>query len=102
MFKSPGMSKISSNHAHNLFRTEIEYGIDLAHHKSPPVMPTNSPALRSNTEYTRQVKNHLQSCPQPLPHQDRIRNRQYSIQIASKKSPPVMPTTSSHPQSITE
>src|SRR5258705_6519094 len=34
--------------------------------KSAPVMPTTSPALRSNTEYTRQVKNHLKPSPQPL------------------------------------
>src|SRR5258706_7879129 len=76
----PGTSKITCCHTRTLSQSEFTYGMDPAHEKSAPVMPTTSPtgeksapvmpttspASRSNTEYTRRVKNHLQSSPQPL------------------------------------
>src|SRR5258706_8006242 len=97
----PGTSKITSSHTNNLPRSEIKYqiycGIDLECEKSAPVMPTTSPALRSNTEYTREVKNNLHSYPQPLPQRDRMLN-----DPACHKSAPGMPRTSSTPRLNTE
>src|SRR5258706_15430551 len=65
----PGTSKITSSHTNNLPRSEIKYriycGIDLEYEKSAPVMPATSPALKSKTECSPNLKNNLQSYPQP-------------------------------------